>query len=78
MIMKGDASAALGELGAQYSMELIIGYFARSSRNYIGSVVKITPSSADDPTISPDERLRGRDFAENLPIRVLTRYGRCF
>ena len=75
MIMKGDASAALGELGAQYSDgadPLAILRDLAEITHWI-SVVKITPSSADDPTISPDERLRGRDFAENLPIRVLTR-----
>ena len=35
--------------------------------------MKITPEAVDDPTIGPDERERGRDMAERLPMRVLTR-----
>jgi DNA polymerase-3 subunit gamma/tau len=37
------------------------------------SVVKITPDAADDPTISPDDRIRGQEFAQALPMRALTR-----
>jgi DNA polymerase-3 subunit gamma/tau len=37
------------------------------------SVVKITPEAAEDPTVSPDERSRGLQMAEALPMRVLTR-----
>jgi len=37
------------------------------------SVVKITPDAAEDPTVSPDERMRGRTMADALPMRVLTR-----
>ena len=37
------------------------------------SMVKIAPEAADDPTVGPDERARGLDFAGRLPMRVLTR-----
>ena len=37
------------------------------------SVVKITPDAAEDPTISPEERDRGKQMADALPMRVLTR-----
>ncbi len=37
------------------------------------SVVKITPETAEDPTISTDERQRGQKMAEALPMRALTR-----
>ena len=37
------------------------------------SVVKITPDAAEDPTINPDERVRGVQMAEDLPMRALTR-----
>jgi len=37
------------------------------------SVVKITPDSAEDPTISPDERMRGQALADKLPMRAMTR-----
>ena len=34
---------------------------------------KITPEAANDPTVPPDERARGLDMAQRLPMRVLTR-----
>jgi DNA polymerase-3 subunit gamma/tau len=37
------------------------------------SVIKITPEAAEDPTVGPDERARGREMAGRLPMRVLTR-----
>ncbi|KIC13349.1 hypothetical protein RA21_21865, partial [Leisingera sp. ANG-DT] len=37
------------------------------------SVVKITPDAAEDPTVSPDERARGKAMADALAMRVLTR-----
>ncbi|HVL19518.1 MAG TPA: DNA polymerase III subunit gamma/tau, partial [Amaricoccus sp.] len=37
------------------------------------SMLKLAPESAEDPTIGPDERTRGLDFAARLPMRALTR-----
>ncbi len=75
MIMRGDAAAALNELGAQYSEGAdpmaVIRDLAEIT-HWI-SVVKITPNSAEDPTISPDERTRGVALANALSMRVLTR-----
>ena len=75
MIMRGDASGALGELGAQYSdgADPLAVLRDLAEITHWVSVVKITPDAADDPTISPDDRIRGQGFAENLPMRVLTR-----
>lgn len=36
-------------------------------------MVKLSPEAADDPTIGPDERARGLDFAGRLSMRVLAR-----
>lgn len=74
-IMRGDASAALSELGAQYSDgadPMAIMRDLAEITHWI-SVVKITPDAADDPTISPDERARGATLSEQLAMRVLTR-----
>lgn len=74
-IMRGDASAALSELGAQYSDgadPMAIMRDLAEITHWI-SVVKITPNAADDPTISPDERARGATLSEQLAMRVLTR-----
>ena len=75
MIMRGDAAGALAELGAQYAEgadPLAVLRDLAEITHWI-SVVKITPDAADDPTIGPDERARGAQMAEALPMRVLTR-----
>ncbi|MCA0871715.1 DNA polymerase III subunit gamma/tau [Seohaeicola saemankumensis] len=75
MIMRGDAAGALTELGAQYAEgadPLAVLRDLAEITHWI-SVVKITPDAAEDPTISPDERARGSQMAEALPMRVLTR-----
>ena len=74
-IMRGDASAALAELGAKYSDgadPMAIMRDLAEITHWI-SVVKITPDAADDPTVSPDERTRGATLSEQLAMRVLTR-----
>jgi DNA polymerase-3 subunit gamma/tau len=61
LILQGDAAGALGELSGQYAdgadPMAILRDLAEIS-HWI-SVIKITPSAADDPTASPDERNRG-------------------
>jgi len=75
LVMKGDAAGALAELGAQYADGAdpfaVLRDLAEAT-HWI-SVLKITPGAADDPTIAPDERARGLDFAARLPMRALTR-----
>ncbi|SDI98945.1 DNA polymerase-3 subunit gamma/tau [Lutimaribacter saemankumensis] len=75
MIMKGDAAGAISELGAQYADgadPLAVLRDLAEITHWI-SVVKITPEAAEDPTVSPDERARGQQMAESLPMRVLSR-----
>jgi DNA polymerase-3 subunit gamma/tau len=75
MIMRGDAAAALNELGAQYADgadPMSVLRDLAEITHWI-SVVKITPDAAEDPTISPDERSRGVDLAARLPMRAMTR-----
>jgi DNA polymerase-3 subunit gamma/tau len=36
-------------------------------------VIRITPEASEDPTTPPDERARGLEMAEKLPMRVLSR-----
>ena len=74
-ILKGDAAAALTELGTQYAdgADPMAVLRDLAEITHWVSVVKITPEAADDPTISPDERARGQHLAKALPMRVLTR-----
>ena len=75
MILKGDAAGALTELSGQYADgadPMAVLRDLAEITHWI-SVVKITPEAAEDPTISPEERNRGTQMAEALPMRVLTR-----
>lgn len=75
MILKGDAQAALSELSAQYAdgADPVAVLRDLAEITHWVSVTKITPQAADDPTISPDERMRGSAMAEALPMRILSR-----
>ncbi|WPY94085.1 DNA polymerase III subunit gamma/tau [Limimaricola variabilis] len=75
MILRGDAAGALTELSAQYAEgadPMAVLRDLAEIAHWV-SVIKITPEAADDPTVGPDERARGAQMAENLPMRVLTR-----
>ena len=75
MILRGDAAGALTELGSQYAEgadPLAVLRDLAEITHWV-SVVKITPDAASDPTVSPDERSRGQQMADALPMRVLTR-----
>ena len=74
-IVTGDAAAALSEISSQYADgadPLAILRDIAEITHWI-SVIRITPEAADDPTVSPDERARGREMADKLAMPVLTR-----
>ncbi|MFN4160231.1 MAG: DNA polymerase III subunit gamma/tau [Gemmobacter sp.] len=74
-IMRGDAAGALAELGAQYADgadPMAVLRDLAEVTHWI-SVIKITPDAADDPTVPPEERDRGRAMAAALPKRALHR-----
>lgn len=75
MILRGDAAAALTELGAQYAEGADPMAVLRdlAEITHWVSVAKITPAAAEDPTVSPDERARGAKMAAEVPMRVLSR-----
>ncbi|WP_234855475.1 DNA polymerase III subunit gamma/tau [Paracoccus everestensis] len=75
MILRGDAASALTELQSQYSDgadPMAVLRDLAEITHWI-SVVKITPDAGEDPTIAPDERVRGKELADKLAMRVLTR-----
>ena len=74
-IMRGAAPQALAELAAQYADgadPMSVLRDLAEITHWI-SVIKITPEAAEDPTVPPDERARGLDMAQRLPMRVLSR-----
>ena len=75
LILQGAAPQALAELAGQYADgadPLAVLRDLAEITHWI-SVIKITPEAADDPTTPPDERARGLDMAQRLPMRVLSR-----
>ena len=74
-VMAGDARGALAELGAQYAEgadPLAVLRDLAEVTHWV-SMLRIAPEAADDPTVGPDERARGLDFAARLAMRPLTR-----
>ena len=75
MILKGQAADALRELSGQYADgadPMAILRDLAEIAHWV-SVIKITPDAAEDPTVGPDERTRGAEMAQALPMRVLSR-----
>jgi DNA polymerase-3 subunit gamma/tau len=74
-MMKGDAAAALKELREQYEIgadpAVILSDLAEFT--HFVTRVKVIPAVADDVSLSEAERTRGRDFAVQLSMRVLSR-----
>src|SRR5690242_18326006 len=74
-LMKGDAAAALNELRAQYDIgadpAVVLSDLAEFT--HFVTRVKVVPAVADDVSLSEAERVRGRAFAAQLSMRVLSR-----
>ena len=75
MLLKGDIGAALKELRDQYDSgadpTIILSDLAEFT--HFVTRVKLVPSVADDLSLSEPERARGRAFAAQLSIRILSR-----
>jgi DNA polymerase-3 subunit gamma/tau len=73
--MKGDIAAALTELRAQYDIgadpSVVLSDLAEFT--HFVTRVKVVPAVADDVSLSEAERIRGRAFATQLSMRVLSR-----
>jgi DNA polymerase-3 subunit gamma/tau len=74
-LMKGDIAAALKELRAQYEIGADPGVVLSDLAEFTHFVtrVKVVPGVADDVSLSEAERVRGRAFAAQLSMRVLSR-----
>ena len=75
LLMKGDVAGALGELRSQYDAgadpATVLTDLAEF--NHLVTRIRFVPSAADDASISQEERQRGREMAEGLSVRVLSR-----
>ena len=74
-LMKGDVAAALKELREQYDIgadpAVVLSDLAEFT--HFITRVKVVPAVADDVSLSEAERTRGRAFAAQLSMRVLSR-----
>ncbi len=73
--MGGRIGDALGTLRALYDMgadpQTTIADLADFC--HLVTRIKVVPAAADDPSLTPDERTRGADLANRLPMRALSR-----
>ena len=74
-LMKGDVAAALQELREQYDIGADPGVVLSDLAEFTHFVtrVKVVPSVTDDVALPEAERVRGRAFAKDLSMRVLSR-----
>jgi DNA polymerase-3 subunit gamma/tau len=74
-LMKGEVAAALKELREQYDIgadpSVVLSDLAEFT--HFVTRVKVVPAVADDVALSEAERVRGRAFAAQLSMRVLSR-----
>ncbi|WP_420960364.1 DNA polymerase III subunit gamma/tau [Brucella sp. IR073] len=75
MLMRGDVAAALKEFRAQYDVgaDPAVVLTDLAEFNHLVTRLRFMPEVANDMSLSEDERVRGRDFAEKLSIRTLSR-----
>jgi DNA polymerase-3 subunit gamma/tau len=74
-LMKGNVAGALAELREQYDIGADPGVILSDLAEFTHFVtrVKVVPTVADDVSLSEAERVRGRAFAAQLSMRVLSR-----
>jgi DNA polymerase-3 subunit gamma/tau len=74
-LMRGDMAKALSELRDQYDSGADPAVVLTDLAEFTHFVtrVKVVPSVADDPSLAEVERTRGRSFAAQLSMRVLSR-----
>lgn len=74
-IVRGDVTAALSEFGAQYEAGAnpVVVLTDLADFTHLVTRFKYIPDAADDPSLSEVERLRGREFSENVAVSTLSR-----
>ncbi len=74
-LMRGDMAASLDEFRAQYDAGADPAVIISDLADYVHLVtrLKLVPEAAKDPAMTETERARGLEFAQQLPMRILTR-----
>ena len=74
-LMKGDIAKALEELKSQYDIGAEPAVVLSDLADFVHLVtrLKLTPDANSDAAATEAEKIRGRDFASHLSVRVLSR-----
>ncbi|WP_319411477.1 DNA polymerase III subunit gamma/tau [uncultured Cohaesibacter sp.] len=74
-LMKGDIAKALEELKSQYDIGAEPAVVLSDLADFVHLVtrLKLTPDASSDAAATEAEKTRGRDFASQLSVRVLSR-----
>ncbi len=74
-VMAGRVAEAMDELQAQYEVgaDPAIVLTDLADFTHLVTRVKVAPKAADEASVTEVERVRGREFAEKLSIRILSR-----
>ncbi len=74
-LMAGRIEEALGELQAQYEVgaDPAIVLTDLADFTHLVTRMKVAPKSADEASVTEAERLRGREFADIISVRLLSR-----
>ncbi|MCV6602987.1 MAG: DNA polymerase III subunit gamma/tau [Cohaesibacter sp.] len=74
-LMKGDIATALQELKDQYDIGAEPAIVLSDLADFVHLVtrLKLTPDAHSDAAATESEKTRGRDFAQSLSVRVLSR-----
>ncbi|HET9904629.1 MAG TPA: DNA polymerase III subunit gamma/tau [Xanthobacteraceae bacterium] len=74
-LMRGDAGRALAELRDQYDAgaDPAVALTDLADFTHFVTRIKVLPARADDASFAEIERVRGRDLAASLSLRVLSR-----
>ncbi len=74
-VVKGDVTAALSEFNAQYEAGAnpVVVLTDLADFTHLATRFKYIPEAADDPSLSEVERVRGKEFSENVAVSALSR-----
>jgi len=74
-VMAGRLAEAMDELAGQYQVGADPAVILTDLADFTHLVtrLKVAPKAADEASVTETERVRGRDFAEKLSIRMLSR-----
>jgi DNA polymerase-3 subunit gamma/tau len=74
-LMQGDAAAAMAEFKAQYAVgaDPVVVLSDLAEFTHLVTRLKIVPQAGEEASVTETERLRGRELADKLSLRLLSR-----